>query len=103
MSKNQEYTHIVDMITFYYSEDPKDIYNFFSKIIEFNEKFKKEGDVKMNITDNIWLNRMKFPGNCATYIHSRDKKAHTSFTDKEYLKLRDEFVKYCDSNNIKYK
>lgn len=100
LARDARYKELVEYITVFYGT-PKEIYQFFIEV----EKFVKENELGTNTNiknHSITYSKMLGSKYLIIYEEKKDGNGYCMIAPKRLTKIKNEYTKWCDKNNIKY-
>jgi len=86
----------------YFKGNAKEMHTFLKQIIEFSGKYKEEDKVITHIS-GVQVKTLKLLSFKFTLVYDKESKVICKFNQKQWTKILDEFVTYCDIQQINYK
>lgn len=87
----------------YFKGNANKVFQFLTEIIQFTDTYKNEDLVLTYIYGVKVKTSKKILGIRATLVYDREGKVACAFNQKQWTRILNDFIEYCDKHKINYK
>ena len=86
----------------YFNGEAKEVFEFLKNINEFNVKYQNENSI-LTFIKGVKVKTFSKTGIKYTIVYDKEQKVFCRLNQRQWVKILDQFISYCETQGINYK